>query len=153
MTDYRPIFEVALNFFNQDNWPFSQSEDEPILNLVFQGTNGEWVCYAKAREEENQFVFYSNCQVNVPANKRQAMAEFLTRANHGLVIGNFEMDFEEGLIRYKTSIDVESDRLTPALVKQVVYANVITMDKYLPGIMKVIYGDVSPKEAISKIEE
>ncbi|MEH2183881.1 hypothetical protein [Nostoc sp.] len=33
-----------------------------------------------------------------------------------------------------------------------VYANVTMMDEYLPGMMSVIYGNVSPEEAIAKIE-
>ena len=72
--------------------------------------------------------------------------------NYGVVIGNFEMNFYDGEIRYKTSIDVEGDRLTPALVKHLIYTNVATMDKYLPGIMSMIYGNLSAEEAISRIE-
>jgi hypothetical protein len=52
----------------------------------------------------------------------------------------------------KTSIDVEGDRLSAALIKQVVYTNVTMMDEYLPGILSVIYGNVSPAEAIAQIE-
>ena len=80
------------------------------------------------------------------------MAEFLTRANYGLIIGNFEMDLTDGEVRYKTGIDVEGDRLSAALVKNLVYANVLTMDQYLPGIMRLIYADVSPAEAIVQVE-
>ncbi len=80
------------------------------------------------------------------------MAEFLTRANYGLVIGNFEMDFGDGEVRYKTSIDVEGDRLTSALIKQMVYINVLMMDRYLPGIMKVAFGNADPARAIAEIE-
>jgi hypothetical protein len=69
-----------------------------------------------------------------------------------MIIGNFEMDFEDGEIRYKTSIDVEGDSLSSALIKRLVYANVMMMDAYLPGIMSVIYGDVSPEDAITQIE-
>ncbi|MBP0018071.1 MAG: hypothetical protein J7647_10995 [Cyanobacteria bacterium SBLK] len=68
------------------------------------------------------------------------------------MLGNFELDFEDGEIRYKTSIDVESDRLTPALIKQIVYPNVMMMDEYLPGILAVINGDKTPREAIAQIE-
>jgi len=95
---------------------------------------------------------YSICPIRAPEDKRPAVAEFLTRANYGLLIGNFEMDFEDGEIRYKTSIDVEGDRLSPALLRQLTYANVVTMDRYLPGIMSVIYGNVTPVEAIAQIE-
>jgi hypothetical protein len=146
------FFEKIVNFFKEDDWPIVQIEGEPLLQMVFQGENGKWTCYAKAREDQEQFVFYSICPVNAPENKRLTVAEFLTRANSGMIIGNFEMDFEDGEIRYKTSIDVEGDSLSSALIKQLVYANVMMMDAYLPGIMSVIYGDVSPKDAIAQIE-
>ena len=32
--------------------------------------------------------------------KRQDIAEYLTRANYGMVMGNFEMDYSDGEIRY-----------------------------------------------------
>jgi hypothetical protein len=146
------FFEEIVNFFKEDDWPFVQIEGEPLLQMVFQGENGKWTCYAKAREDQEQLVFYSVCPINPPENKRLAVAEFLTRANSGMIIGNFEMDFEDGEIRYKTSIDVEGDSLSSALIKRLVYANVMMMDAYLPGIMSVIYGDVEPKDAIAQIE-
>jgi hypothetical protein len=146
------FFEEIVNFFEEDGWPFVQIEGEPLLQMVFQGENGKWTCYAKARDDPEQFVFYSVCPVNTPDSKRLAVAEFLTRANSGMIIGNFEMDFEDGEIRYKTSIDVEDDSLSCALIKRLVYANVMMMDAYLPGMMSVIYGDVTPVDAIAQIE-
>ena len=77
---------------------------------------------------------------------------FLTRANYGLLIGNFEMDYNDGEVRYKTSIDVEGDRLSKALVKRLVYDNLAVMDRYLPGVLSVIYGGASPTEAIAQVE-
>jgi len=141
-----------VQFFTEDDWPFEQLEGRPILRTAFRGKNGAWNCFAQAREEQYRFVFYSVCAVNTPEPRRPAMAEFLTRANYGMIIGNFEMDYSDGEVRYKTSIDVEGDELTPALVKQMVYANVMTMDKYLPGIMKVMYTDINPLNAITEIE-
>jgi len=146
------IFEEMVIFFKEDDWPFYEVEGKPILQMAFQGENGKWTCYAKARVEQEQFVFYSICPVNAPDSKRLAVAEFLTRANSGMIIGNFELDFADGEVRYKTSIDVDGDMLSSALIKRLVYANVTMMDEYLPGIMSVIYGDVSPKDAIAQIE-
>ncbi|HEY9820506.1 MAG TPA: YbjN domain-containing protein [Candidatus Sericytochromatia bacterium] len=146
------IFEEMVIFFKEDDWPFYEVEGKPILQMAFQGENGKWTCYAKARVEQEQFVFYSICPVNAPDSKRLAVAEFLTRANSGMIIGNFELDFADGEVRYKTSIDVDGDILSSALIKRLVYANVTMMDEYLPGIMSVIYGDVSPKDAIAQIE-
>jgi hypothetical protein len=146
------MLDIAISFFEEDDWTFTQFEGQPILQLGFRGESGQWNCYAQAREEQAQFLFYSVCPVNAPEERRPAVAEFVTRANYGLFIGNFELDLDDGEIRYKTSIDVEGDRLSPALVQQLVYANIFTMDRYLPGIMRVIYGDASPMEAIAQVE-
>ena len=37
--------------------------------------------------------------------------------------------------------------------KHTVYAKVLTMDRYYPGRMKVIYGEVSPAEAVKSVEQ
>ena len=147
------IFEAMTQFFTKDGWPFTQLEERPILLMNFKGENGQWRCAAQAREEQEQFVFYSVCPVNVPEDKRLVVAEFIMRVNFGLIIGNFEMDLADGEIRYKTGIDVEDDRLSFALIKQMVYANVMMMDRYLPGIMQVIYSNVSPLDAVMQIEK
>jgi len=151
-TSNRGIFQEVVNFFTEDDWHYAKIKGEPVLRMAFHGEHGQWNCYAKVRVEQAQFIFYSVCPVNAPEDKRMAITEFLTRANCGMIIGNFELDFADGEIRYKTSIDVKGDLLSFELIKQLVYANVMMMDEYLPGMMSVIYSDVSPKEAIAQIE-
>src|SRR5262245_1344418 len=111
-----PILDALNAFFQEDGWPITQMEGRPVLRTAFKGDNGTWSCFAQAREEQQQFVFYSVCQTNTPEGKRPAMAEYLTRANYGLYIGNFELDFNDGEIRYKTSIDVTDTPLTASLI-------------------------------------
>lgn len=151
-TSSKQILEEIIDFFTEDDWPYTKIKGEPVLLTAFQGENGKWNCSAKARVEQEQFVFYSICPINAPENKRLAIAEFLTRANSGMIIGNFELDFADGKIRYKTSIDVQGDFLSFELIKQLVHANVTMMDEYLPGIRSIIDGDVSPEDAIAQIE-
>jgi hypothetical protein len=147
------IFETMVKFFEADDWNFTPLPDQPVLSTGVSGKNGKWRCYAKAREEQSQFLFYSVCDTNVPEHKRPDIAEFLTRANYGLLIGNFEMDYNDGEVRYKTSIDVEDDDLSMELIRNMVYANVTMMDRYLPGMMAVIWGNVAPLEAIKMVED
>lgn len=146
------ILDTMLEFFQEDKWNFTRVQDEPVLSMGVSGKNGKWRCYAKAREEQGQFLFYSICETTVPDDKHAEIAEFLTRANYALVIGNFEMNYNDGEIRYRTSVDVEGDRLNAVLIKNVVYANVVMMDRYLPGILSVIFGGMSPEKAIQMIE-
>ncbi|MDX2078263.1 MAG: YbjN domain-containing protein [bacterium] len=146
------IYEAIVSFFKEDDWNFYEMDDAPVLTMTFSGKNGRWTCYAQAREAQEQFVFYSVCPINAPKEKLSEVVEFITRANYGMIIGNFELDYNDGEIRYKTSIDVEGTDFPPVLVKQVVYANVVVLDRYLSGLMRVIYGDASPADEITKIE-
>jgi hypothetical protein len=148
----KPIFEQIINFFTQDDWEYKKIQGESTLLLAFQGKNGTWTCYAKARVQQQQFAFYSICPIDVPETKYLAVAEFIARANSGMIIGNFELDFTDGEIRYKISIDVEGASLTFPQIKRLVYTNVTMMDEYLPGIRSVIDGDAEPKDAIAQIE-
>ncbi|MGK7946364.1 MAG: YbjN domain-containing protein, partial [Microcystaceae cyanobacterium] len=132
------LFEPVIQYFEDDDWKFMEVSPGEALKMGVSGRNGEYDCYAITNEERQTFRFVSQVPIKVPEEQRVLMAEFLTRANYGLSIGNFEMDFEDGEIRYKTSIDVEGDRLTPALVENLVNINVITVDRYFPGMMKVI---------------
>jgi hypothetical protein len=147
------ILTQAIHFFTEDDWQFTKLQGESSLSLRFQGENGTWNCYARAREEQQQFVFYSLCPIATPEGKRMAIAHFLTLANYGTLIGNFELDFTDGEIRYKTSIDVEGDRLTPALIKRLIYTNVAMMDQYLPGILAILEQEATPEQAIHLIEQ
>ncbi len=146
------LFDTVVSFFEANDWPIARVDEKTSLQLAFQGENGQWSCYASTHERRRAFVFYSLCPVNVPKPQRGAIAEFLTRVNYGITLGNFEMDFDSGEINYKTSINIGDDRLSTALVQQLVYANVIIMDQYLPGILAIIYGNRTPLEAIADIE-
>ncbi|MDQ6693321.1 MAG: YbjN domain-containing protein [Chloroflexota bacterium] len=146
------IFDAMVDFFKSDDWSYSQIEGKPVLWMDFVGKSGRWTCFAREDEEKQMFLFHSYLPVKAPEEKRPVLSDMLTRANYGLYIGNFELDFNDGEVRFKTSIDVENDRLSHALAKGVVYANVAIMDKYLPGIMSVIYGGASPTEAIAQVE-
>lgn len=146
------IFNALIEFFEEDGWEFQWIPDTSILSMGFSGQNGKWLCYAQAREIEEQLVFYSVLSVNVQADKRHKVAEFITRVNYGMVIGNFELDFEDGEVRYKTSIDLEGSEPGAAIIRQLVYANLVITDRYLPGIMRVIYSDETAMDVLDSIE-
>ena len=152
LVDAGPILEAVAGFLTDDDWAFHQLEGKTILSMGFNGENGSWRSYAQSKEDRERFIFYSVMESKVPEKKRQAVAEFITRANYGMIIGNFEMDFFDGEVRYKTSVDVEGGVLAPKMIKSLIYANVLMMDKYLPGIMSVIYAGTDPAEAVSGIE-
>ena len=147
-----PILDRLKLFFEEVNWPFTQMKDPRLLQLVYMGEKASWTCFARAREEHSQFIFYSVCPLSAPQPLRHEVAEFITRINYGLMLGCFEMDFEGGDVRCKTGISVEGAELTKSLIKSVVFANVLIMERYLQGFTAVMSGYLTPTEALADIE-
>jgi hypothetical protein len=125
--------------FVENRWPFVEVRGAPVLVSDLSGVWGTWKFYAQVAGEHDVVLFYSICPLRVPEEQRLEAAHFLTRANHGLATGNFELDFEDGEIRYKTVVPVDGE-LSAAAVKRAVRANGIAMETYLPGIGAVITG-------------
>ncbi len=135
--------------FRENGWPFSDVRGAPVLFSELSGTLGRWKFYAQVVEEQDLILLYSVCPFRVPEERRAEVSEFLTRANYGLAAGNFELDFADGEVRYKTALQRHVDGLDAAALKRIVRANGIAMETYLPGIGAVITG-TAPVPALER---
>jgi len=148
----RSLRDLTIDFFQQEEWEFSVTKNPAILRVACEGESGQWYCYAKIDEDEQRFAFYSVCPYQASPDKLAAMAEYTSRANYGMTIGNFELDFADGEIRYKTSIDFQDHKPTLGSISQLVYTNISMMERYLPGILSIIKQDLEADKAIQAIE-
>lgn len=147
------MLDVLKQTLAEEQVSYQPLPHDPLsLAIRFEGLHGEWVSVATVREERQEFVFYSVLHQFVEEDARPRVAEYLMRANYGLVVGNFEMDFDDGEVRFRTGIDVEDDRLSEALTRALIYSNWVTMDRYLPGLQAVVRGEMAPNEAIEMAE-
>ncbi|HEX4109048.1 MAG TPA: YbjN domain-containing protein [Solirubrobacteraceae bacterium] len=121
-----------------------------VVRGYYASPVAQWAVVAHT-EEAGWLVFYSEFPLPVPSDRLPAVAEFVMRANYGLVIGNFELDLDDGRIRYKASIDFGAMPPSQALADRILGWNVGTMARYLPGIMVVVAG-ADPRSAVSEIE-
>jgi hypothetical protein len=144
--------QTLERFLEEDGWHPTPLNDRPIFRMRFAGKNTELVCYAQINMDLEQFLFYVVSPIKVPEELRMSVAEYLTKANYGLRIGNFEMDYADGEVRYKSSLDFEDVELNDPLIRHAIYPALHTMDRYFPGLMRVVYGGRSPTEAIQEIE-
>jgi hypothetical protein len=138
--EVEPAVEVLKRAFAEHGWPYAEVRGAPVLLSELSGPAGRWSLYAQAVEELDAILLYSICPRRVPEDRRGEVALFLTRANYGLAAGNFELDFDDGEVRYKTVLQLQGDELDGLTLKRLVRANGIAMERYLPGIEAVVAG-------------
>ncbi len=143
--------DTIVAYLQADGWPVAVRTDVgEIVATKYEGRAGIWICEGRV-DAHQRFAFYSVAPITVPEDRRAAVAEYLTRVNAGLVVGNFELNLETGDARMKTSLDFEGETLSPGLVRNLVYANVRAMDHYAPGLVAVSEEGVEPAEAIARL--
>lgn len=147
------LYQAAVQFFADDGWHFMEHEDGCFLTMAVSGSTAVWQCRAVALEDQDCFLFYSICPIRAPEELRTRVLELIARINYRLVLGRFDLDIDDGQIIFTTAINVEGDTLTPALIRNLVYANLATMDRFLPSIFALIHGNCSPREALARIEQ
>lgn len=146
--ELKSLKQAVTEFLTAEEWTYTGLAGGIRLSLRTQ--HGDLNGHTYIHEEDRLFAFYSKFPVRVPEDKRPAIAELLSRINYRTVIGTFEMGFEKRDVYVRTSIDVEGDPLTHALLRRLIYGNFYLMDEYIPVIVQVIYGDQSPLEALER---
>jgi hypothetical protein len=145
-------YENVQQFLQIDGWYPEDIDGLTAYACRYVGTQSEFRVVLHINVELQQLYIYTIFPLMVPVERRSDMAELVTRANYGLRIGNFEMDFRDGELRYKASIDFEDVPLTHALIKNMIYPAVQTADRYHRAIMRVGFEGIDAAEAITEVE-
>lgn len=148
----KSAIESFTEFFDKQGWSYSQANDRPVIHTGFTGDNGRWNCVAIAGPQNEHLLFLSLLPCRATPARKVACAELLTRINFGLTHGCFEMDFEDGEVRFRTSVPLTGD-VPPELVEHLVFSNLCTVDRFFGAIMKVLYADAAPKTVLRPAAE
>jgi len=146
------LIDVVEEYLIEIGWKFEKDDDNDVIKTGVNAKNASFRLIIYSMEEKDLLTVYVAQDNNVPENKRLLLAEFITRANYGLNLGNFDMDMDDGELGYKVSADLEGGTLSRDMVGNMVGAGVSTMDQYYPGLMAVLFSNATPEEAIIQIE-
>ncbi len=102
------MVEVVKKFldggFDGDKWNYEVHQEIAFIGGIggLEGKITDLRFYIIVGDET--VTCYHTAPIKAPLEQRAAISEFITRANYGLTNGNFEMDFSDGELRYKTTI-------------------------------------------------
>lgn len=149
------IAQAVSDFLTEDDWKFGFEEDAGIFKMSLSIGGKLKSVNMFIDIGENDFVVYAYSPVGVDADdgdRMADMAEFICRANYGLKNGNFEFDMRDGSVRYKCFVDCSDGVPGTDVIKSSVICPGSMFNIYSEGIAGVIFGILSPGEAIEKCE-
>lgn len=101
---------------------------------------------------ETCYVSYACIDMSVDEENRMEAAEYLTRANYGLKFGNFELDMNDGEVRYKHAVDCDHCSLSSEMIENSLNIPIAMYQRYGDNLLKVMFGMLSAEEAVKLAE-
>ncbi len=151
------IVKVIKDFLTDDGWNYSFDEESGEfkfgLRLKSKIKKIDYLIHVSDRD----YVVYAFSPVEADEDDRdmmRKMAEFVCRANDGLIMGNFELIMDEGKIIYKIYVDCDGG-VTPSreVVRNSIYCCANMFERYAPGILDIIFSGTEAKDAVEKCEK
>ena len=121
------------------------------LTLSFRTDAVTYHVYCVARDKTDLVQITANYGSHVPHDRRVAIAEALARINDRIGLGNFELVFESGEIRFRIGMDVEDGILSGKMVENMLGSLCHCMESYHGALMRVAFGGVEPVVALAEV--
>ncbi|PWU21945.1 MAG: hypothetical protein C5B50_00465 [Verrucomicrobia bacterium] len=143
-------FQTVIEHFKKNGWIFQLAAGQPVLTANFRGKNGNFRLVVFVDEADNLFQVFGFLSLIAPAHKQAAITELCVRLSFAMKMGRFEVDPNDGEIRFQTYSAFPPGQLTDDVVRRVVGVNLLMVDQNFPAFAAVIYANQSPEEAATQ---
>ena len=121
-TDDTPIVNYLKQYFDEQQWHYNHyrpkssdrdnnnndSQQSHYLSLRMRNKKLDCGYLFRVQEHNNLLAVYGILPFLIPESHQSAAMLLITQINYDMLIGNLEMDINDGEIRYKNAIDVEA---------------------------------------------
>lgn len=150
------IADTIVIFLKEKNMPYFFDQEQGIFQLDSYIPGKIKKLDIEIRVHPNDYTICAISPLRVDREDKKAMqemAEFLSRVNFSMKRGNFELNMNDGEIRYKTFVDCDDQLLSRKVFFNSYHCPQSMFHRYGAGIMDVCFGQASAEEALEKCEE
>lgn len=147
---------IVERVITEAGWKFSREDDgQGIIDYLLQMDESSLIeaFLMRLSEPFQRLVLYVLFRPKAKKEHRQELCEFVARANYGMGDGNFEMDFDDGSVRFRISLDFTGVPLAASLVRNLLVDALNTIELYQRALGRVIAGKAKAKAAVEAAEQ
>ena len=154
MGSYKENMDVVKKFLDENDWHYDMHDHGHVATFTggvggFKGlyNSFRFILFVGEDEVQNYATFPASAK-----DKLHEMAEFITRANYGLKYGDFEMDWNDGEVRFHLTFSMSAVRADEMILPTLLLAPPRMLDQYSKGFTEVLMGLKTPADAIKDCE-
>jgi len=145
------IEDIAA-LYEEEELKFHIDEEEQRIDFKMRTVASPDVQFTVLIVNDTTVMFKTRLPMNIPEQNRDAVSCYLSRANYGLLLGGFQMDYDDGELSYVISgCHEENESLSDYVILRYTYLGFNMFDDYIPGVFAIIYGGKNPGEAYENV--
>lgn len=146
------IKEAIEQYLKNDEWNYTFDEERELIRCGINLRNRLKECRIIADIDETKYLTLALINLNCDEEHRDELAKLLTLINYGLIIGNFEMDYDDGEIRYKVATNCKDCIPSQAVIEDSMMIPAVMFEQFGDAILDVMFGVKSAEEAYKSTE-
>lgn len=147
--DFGGPFKTVCDHFEEHMKSVNIDWEKKTLRFQVYGDHANMDVRIRVCEEDHVLQFFITLPFRVANEKmRPIVADFVARANWGLVVGSLEFDMRDGELVYHMTQLLENHTIGDQLIGRLFRTGMSTFDRYIPGIFQIIYGGNTPEDAV-----
>lgn len=150
-----PIVNYLKQYFDDQQWHYNHyrpkssvsdnndSQQSHYLSFRMRNKNLDCGYLFRVQEHNNLLAVYGVLPFLIPESHQSAAMLLITQINYDMLIGNLEMDINDGEIRYKNAIDVEAVGMDESTIEHLLQS-VIAMTMVTYEIFSELVNNQNP---------
>ena len=154
-----PIVNYLKQYFDEQQWNYNHyrpkssgnkshdSQQSHHLSLRMRNKKLDCGYLFRVQEKNNLLAVYGILPFLIPESHQSAAMLLITQINYDMLIGNLEMDINDGEIRYKNAIDIEAVGIDENTIEHLLQS-VIAMTTVAYEIFSDLVNNQNPTEEL-----
>lgn len=147
------IKEAIEQYLTNDEWNYEFDEEREIIRCGINLRNRLKECRIIVDIDETKYLSIALISLNCDEEHRVELSKLLTMINYGLLIGNFEMDFSDGEVRYKIATNCKDCIPSQSIIEDSMMIPAVMFEQFGDAILDVMFGYKTAEEAYASTED
>lgn len=154
--EHAEVIEATLDrirdWLRANDWRFDDVAESNCIRTGVQGKHARFRLVLGVRGEGPCFLVFALYDFTVPPTRLAPCADLLNRINFVSLVGCFEMDPEDGELRYRVTIPMEEAELSEGQIERAIVVSASMVDRWYPSFMALLHGGLPPPDAFAAVD-
>lgn len=153
MSSLNEIKKAIETYLRDDDWHYTLDKESNVIRCGVNLNNRLQECKIIIDIRDDKYLVYGLINLNCDEAHKNEMAKLIAMINYGLIFGNFELDYSDGEVRYKTATNCKNSIPSNEIIEDSIMIPAFMFNRFGDAIIEVMFGIKDAQEAFDDIPE